>query len=78
MLWGPTVEVDAKSVSVRVTGAAAPNVFQLVRLEGDSRHWRGPIWSFQSAAGCPIGQEPSSSMLRMQPKDIGERSQRVN
>ena len=28
--------------------------------------------------GCPIGQEPSSSMLRMQPKDIGERSQRVN
>ncbi len=30
--------------------AAAPNVFQIVRLEGDGKHWRGPIWSFQSAA----------------------------
>jgi hypothetical protein len=28
--------------------AATPNVSRLVRLEGGSRHWRGPIWSFQS------------------------------
>jgi predicted acetyltransferase len=26
--------------------AAAPNVAELVRLEGDGEHWRGPIWSF--------------------------------
>jgi predicted acetyltransferase len=30
--------------------SAVPNVSRLVRLEGDGRHWRGPIWSFQSAA----------------------------
>jgi predicted acetyltransferase len=30
--------------------AAAPNVSRIVRLEGDGRHWRGPVWSFQSAA----------------------------
>jgi predicted acetyltransferase len=30
------------------TLAAAPNVGRLVRLEGDSKRWRGPIWSFQS------------------------------
>ena len=26
--------------------AAAPNVSDLVRREGDGEHWRGPIWSF--------------------------------
>ena len=26
--------------------AAAPNVTDLVRHEGDGEHWRGPIWSF--------------------------------
>ena len=26
--------------------AAAPNVSDLVRHEGDGEHWRGPIWSF--------------------------------
>ena len=29
--------------------ALAPNVSQLVRLEGDGKHWRGPIWSFLTA-----------------------------
>jgi hypothetical protein len=29
--------------------AAAPNVTDLVRLEGDGEHWRGPIWTFQAA-----------------------------
>jgi len=29
--------------------AAATNVSQLVRLEGDGAHWRGPIWSFRTA-----------------------------
>ena len=29
--------------------AAAPNVSELVRLEGDGEHWRGPIWSFVAA-----------------------------
>jgi predicted acetyltransferase len=28
--------------------AAAPNICQLVRLEGDGEHWRGPIWSFRT------------------------------
>jgi predicted acetyltransferase len=28
---------------------AAPNVSELVQLEGDGEHWRGPIWSFRSA-----------------------------
>jgi predicted acetyltransferase len=31
------------------TLAATPNVGRLVRLEGDGKRWRGPIWSFQSA-----------------------------
>ena len=31
--------------------AAAPNVSDLVRLDGDGEHWRGPIWSFLAAAG---------------------------
>ncbi len=26
--------------------AAAPNVSDLVRHEGDGEHWRGPIWGF--------------------------------
>ena len=26
--------------------AAAPNVSELVRHEGDGQHWTGPIWSF--------------------------------
>jgi predicted acetyltransferase len=26
--------------------AAAPNVSDIVRHEGDGEHWRGPIWSF--------------------------------
>lgn len=30
--------------------ASAPNVSELVRLEGDGEHWRGPIWSFRAAA----------------------------
>ena len=30
--------------------AAAPNVSDLVRLDGDGEHWRGPIWSFRAAA----------------------------
>jgi predicted acetyltransferase len=29
--------------------AAAPNVSDLVRLEGDGQHWRGPIWTFLAA-----------------------------
>jgi predicted acetyltransferase len=29
--------------------AAAPNVSDIVRLEGDAEHWRGPIWSFRAA-----------------------------
>jgi predicted acetyltransferase len=29
--------------------AAAPNVSELIRLEGDGEHWRGPIWSFFAA-----------------------------
>jgi predicted acetyltransferase len=28
--------------------AAAPNFSQLVRLEGDGKRWRGPIWSFRA------------------------------
>jgi predicted acetyltransferase len=28
--------------------AAAPNICQLVRLDGDGEHWRGPIWSFRA------------------------------
>lgn len=30
--------------------ASAPNVSDLVQLEGDGEHWRGPIWTFQAAA----------------------------
>ncbi len=30
--------------------AAAPNVSQLARVEGDGRLWRGPIWTFLAAA----------------------------
>jgi predicted acetyltransferase len=26
--------------------AAAPNVSELTRIEGDGHHWRGPIWTF--------------------------------
>lgn len=26
--------------------AAAPNVSDLTRVEGDGEHWRGPIWTF--------------------------------
>lgn len=40
--------VAAKAFWPRAIGAA-PNVSQLVRLEGDGAHWRGPIWSFQAA-----------------------------
>jgi predicted acetyltransferase len=29
--------------------AAASNVSELIRLEGDREHWRGPIWSFLAA-----------------------------
>jgi predicted acetyltransferase len=32
------------------TLAMAPNVSQLSLCEGDSAHWRGPIWSFRTAA----------------------------
>ena len=32
------------------TLAATPNVSWLVRLEGDGKLWRGPIWSFRNAA----------------------------
>jgi predicted acetyltransferase len=28
---------------------AAPNVSELVQLEGDGEHWRGRIWSFRAA-----------------------------
>jgi predicted acetyltransferase len=28
--------------------AAAPNVADLARLEGDGQHWRGPIWRFRA------------------------------
>jgi len=28
--------------------AAAPNVTDLVRHEGDGEHWTGPVWSFQT------------------------------
>jgi len=30
--------------------AAAPGVRDLIRVEGDGEHWRGPIWCFQAAA----------------------------
>lgn len=30
--------------------AEAPNVGQLAMREGDGAHWRGPIWSFRTAA----------------------------
>lgn len=39
--------VAAKAFWPRAIGAA-PNVSQLV--QGDGKHWRGPIWSFRSAA----------------------------
>ena len=29
--------------------AAAPNVTDLVRHEGDGQHWTGPIWAFRAA-----------------------------
>jgi predicted acetyltransferase len=29
--------------------SSAPNVSELIRLEGDGEHWRGPIWSFLAA-----------------------------
>ena len=29
--------------------SAAPNVTELVQLEGDGEHWRGPIWAFRSS-----------------------------
>jgi predicted acetyltransferase len=32
--------------------AAAPNLSQFVRLEGDGKHWRGPIWSVRCWRGC--------------------------
>jgi predicted acetyltransferase len=32
--------------------AAAPNVSDLLRLEGDGEHWRGPIWTFHAAAAA--------------------------
>jgi hypothetical protein len=40
--------VAAKAFWPRAIGAA-PNVSELVQLEGDGTHWRGPIWSFQAA-----------------------------
>jgi predicted acetyltransferase len=47
------IAVTEHNVAVKTfwsrTLAATPNVDRLVRLEGDSKHWRGPIWSFRSA-----------------------------
>jgi predicted acetyltransferase len=37
------------------TLAATRNVNRLVRQEGDSKHWRGPIWSFRTA---PLDARP--------------------
>jgi predicted acetyltransferase len=42
--------VAARAFWPRAIGAA-PNVSELVQLEGDGEHWRGPIWSFRSATG---------------------------
>lgn len=39
----------AKSFWPRAIGAA-PGVTDLVRVEGDGEHWRGPIWCFRTAA----------------------------
>jgi len=40
--------VAARAFWPRAIGAA-PNVSELVQIEGDGAHWRGPIWSFRSA-----------------------------
>jgi predicted acetyltransferase len=46
------IAVAAHNVAAKMfwsrTLAATPNVGRLVRLDGDSKHWRGPIWSFQT------------------------------
>jgi predicted acetyltransferase len=47
------IAVTAYNVAAKMfwsrTLAVNPSVDRLVRLEGDSEHWRGPIWSFRSA-----------------------------
>jgi predicted acetyltransferase len=35
--------------------AAAPNASDLVRLEGDGEHWRGPIWTFLASTRLASG-----------------------
>jgi len=50
------VAVAERNVAARVFWphalAAAPNICQLVRLEGCGERWRGPVWSFQTV---PVG-----------------------
>ncbi len=48
------VAVAARNLAARVFWpraiAAAANVSDLVQLDGDGEHWRGPIWTFTAAA----------------------------
>ena len=46
--------VAAKAFWPRAIGTA-PNVSQLVQLEGDREHWRGPIWSFRAVEHAICG-----------------------
>ena len=54
--------VAARAFWPRAIGAA-PNVSELVQLEGDGKHWRGPIWSFRSATG---DTESDRDVMRIQ------------
>jgi predicted acetyltransferase len=48
------IAVAARNVAARAFWpcaiGAAPNVSELIQIEGDGEHWRGPIWSFRSAS----------------------------
>ena len=54
--------VAARAFWPRAIGAAL-NVSELVQLEGDGKHWRGPIWSFRSATG---DTESDRDVMRIQ------------
>jgi predicted acetyltransferase len=54
--------VAARAFWPRAIGAA-PNVSELVQLEGDGEHWRGPIWSFRSVTG---DTESDRDVMRIQ------------
>ena len=40
--------------------AAAPDVSELVQLDGDGGRWRGPIWSFRSGTGDTRSEKGAS------------------